>query len=137
MGDVKLPGRSQRVPLWIARRLTDRPVWASFTEAIRRRPAPGLRIVLSLTPTHRLEKDIHRGHSIIALRDVALAADALILDPAILAARVGGGAAGIATAVAQAAPAIQALGTLAPAVAIAVIAAAVVGVLAWRLRRPV
>jgi hypothetical protein len=49
------------------------------------------------------------------------------------------GAAGIATAVAQAAqaaPAIQALGTLAPAVAIAVIAAAVVGVLAWRLRRP-
>ena len=92
MGDVKLPGRSQRVPLWIARRLTDRPVWASFTEAIRRRPAPGLRIVLSLTPTHRLEKDIHRGHSIIDLRDVALAADALIVDPAILAARVGGGA---------------------------------------------
>jgi Mg/Co/Ni transporter MgtE len=46
------------------------------------------------------------------------------------------GAAGIATAVAQAAPAIQALGTLAPAVAIAVIVAAVVGVLAWRLRRP-
>ncbi len=45
------------------------------------------------------------------------------------------GAAGIATAVAQAAPAIQALGTLAPAVAIAVIAAAVLGVLAWRLRR--
>jgi hypothetical protein len=38
--------------------------------------------------------------------------------------------------VAQAAPAIQALGTLAPAVAIAVIAAAVLGVLAWRLRRP-
>ena len=46
------------------------------------------------------------------------------------------GAAGIVTAVAQAAPAIQALGTLAPAVAIAVIVAAVVGVLAWRLRRP-
>jgi hypothetical protein len=46
------------------------------------------------------------------------------------------GAAGIATAVVQATPAIQALGTLAPAVAIALIAAAVVGVLAWRLRRP-
>ena len=46
------------------------------------------------------------------------------------------GAAGIATAVAQAAPAIQALGTLAPTVAIAVIVAAVIGVLAWRLRRP-
>ena len=46
------------------------------------------------------------------------------------------GAAGIATAVVQATPAIQALGSLAPAVAIALIAAAVVGVLAWRLRRP-
>ncbi|MBX9752174.1 MAG: structural protein [Roseococcus sp.] len=46
------------------------------------------------------------------------------------------GAAGIATAVVQATPAIQALGSLAPAVAIALIAAAVIGVLAWRLRRP-
>ena len=46
------------------------------------------------------------------------------------------GAAGIATAVVQATPAIQALGSLAPAVAIALIAAAVVAVLAWRLRRP-
>lgn len=46
------------------------------------------------------------------------------------------GAAGIATAVVQATPAIQALGSLAPAVAITLIAAAVVGVLAWRLRRP-
>ncbi len=92
MGDVRLPGQSRRVPLWITRRLTDRAVWASFTEAIRRRPAPGLRIVLSLTPTHRLEKEIHLGHSIVALRDVALAADPLVVDPAILAARVSGGA---------------------------------------------
>ena len=92
MGDVKLPGRGQRVPLWVVRRLPDRPVWASFTEAVRKRPAPGLRIVLSLTPTDRLEKDIHLGHSIVALRDVALAADPLVVDPAILAARVGGGA---------------------------------------------
>ncbi|WBV43517.1 structural protein [Pseudoroseomonas cervicalis] len=46
------------------------------------------------------------------------------------------GAAGIATALAQAAPAIQALGDLAPVVAIAVILAAVAGVLAWRLGRP-
>jgi hypothetical protein len=92
MGDVKLPGRGQRVPLWIARRLTDRAVWAAFAEAVRKRPAPGLRIVLSLTPTDRLEKDIHLGHSIVALRDVALAADPLVVDPAILAARVSDGA---------------------------------------------
>lgn len=90
MGDVQLPGRRQRVPLWIARRLTDRKVWTSFTEAIRKRPAPGLRIVLSLTPTDRLERDIHLGHSIVALRDVALATDPLAVDPAILAARISG-----------------------------------------------
>lgn len=46
------------------------------------------------------------------------------------------GAAGVVTTLAQAAPALQALGTLAPAVAIAVILAAVAGVLAWRLGRP-
>lgn len=45
------------------------------------------------------------------------------------------GAAGIATALTQAAPAIQALGDLAPVVAIAVVLAAVAGVLAWRLGR--
>jgi len=46
------------------------------------------------------------------------------------------GAAGVATALAQAAPAIQALGGLAPVVAVSVVIAAVAGVLAWRLGRP-
>ena len=46
------------------------------------------------------------------------------------------GAAGVATALAQAAPAIQALGGLAPVVAVAIVLAAVLGVLAWRLGRP-
>ena len=90
MGDVKLPGRGPRVPLWVARRLADRTVWGDFTEVARKRPAPGLRIVLSLTPTNWLEKDVYLGHSIIALRDVADAADPLVVDPAILAARIGG-----------------------------------------------
>lgn len=92
MGDVKLPGRGARVPLWMARRLTDRAAWRGFTEMAHKRPAPGLRIVLSLTPTDRLEKDIYRGHSIIPLRDVALVGDPLVVDPALLAARVDGSA---------------------------------------------
>ena len=45
------------------------------------------------------------------------------------------GAASVVTIAAQAAPAIQALGSLAPMVAIAVILATVLGVLLWRLRR--
>ena len=45
------------------------------------------------------------------------------------------GAGGVAVAVAQAAPAIEALGSLAPWVAVAIIAAAVVGLFVWRMRR--
>ena len=92
MGDVKLPGRGARVPLWVVRRLTDRAVWRGFTELAHKRPAPGLRIVLSLTPTDLLEKDIYRGHSIIALRDVTFVGDPLVVDPALLAACVDGSA---------------------------------------------
>lgn len=92
MGDVKIPGRGQRVSLWIARRLTDRAIWASFTDAVRKRPAPGLRIVLSLTPTDGLEQVVYLGHSIIPLRDVTHAGDLLRTDLAILTARIAGGA---------------------------------------------
>lgn len=45
------------------------------------------------------------------------------------------GAGSIAVAASQAAPAIQALGTLAPWVAVAVIAAVAIGVLVWRMQR--
>lgn len=45
------------------------------------------------------------------------------------------GAGGVAVAVAQAAPAIEALGSLAPWVAVAIIAAAVAGLFVWRMRR--
>jgi hypothetical protein len=91
IGDVRLPGRSKRVPVWIARRLADPAVWGQFTETVRLRPASGLRVVLTLSSANRLAAQIFHGHEIIAVRDVA-ASDGLAVDPDLLAARIGSGA---------------------------------------------
>lgn len=89
-GELRLPGRSRRVPLWIGRRFGDPMVWNRFADTVRTRPAPGLRIVISLTPTDRLPAHVHLGHSLIAVRDVA-DQSGLIVDPDLLAARVASG----------------------------------------------
>lgn len=91
IGEVRLPGRSKRVPLLIGRRLADPKVWNRFAETVRARPAPGLRIVLSLTPAARLPTQIHQGHSIIAVRDIVDHASGLVVDPDLLAARIVSG----------------------------------------------
>jgi len=91
IGEVRLPGRSKRVPLWIGRRLADPKVWSRFAETVRARPAPGLRIVLSLTSADRLPALIHQGHSIIAVRDIVDHASGLVVDPDLLAARIASG----------------------------------------------
>ena len=90
VGEVRLPGRSKRVPIWVGRRLADPTVWRRFVETVHTRPAPGLRIVLSLTPTDRLPAQVHLGHSIIAVRDVANHTG-LVVDSDLLAARVASG----------------------------------------------
>ena len=91
IGEVRLPGRTKRVPLWIARRLSDPRVWARFVETVRLRPAPGLRIVLSFTPVDRLPAEVLNGHAIISVHDVALNGEHLVVDPVILAARASSG----------------------------------------------
>lgn len=91
IGQVRLPGRGKRVPLWIGRRLADTKVWSRFAETVRARPAPGLRIVLSLTSADRLPAQIHQGHSIIAVRDIVDHASGLVVDPDLLAARIASG----------------------------------------------
>lgn len=91
IGQVRIPGRTKRVPLWIARRLSDPKVWTSFVEAVRLRPAPGMRIVLSFTPVDRLPTQVLNGHAIISVQDVALSGEHLVVDPVILAARASSG----------------------------------------------
>ncbi len=91
VGEVRLPGRTKRVPLWVARRLDDPKVWATFVETVRLRPAPGLRVVLSFSPTDRLLAQVLNRHAIISIQDVGHYQDSLVVDPEILAARVASG----------------------------------------------
>lgn len=91
VGEVRLSGRTKRVPLWVARRLNDPKVWASFVETVRLRPAPGLRVVLSFTPADRLPAQVLNGHAIISIEDVGHQRDSLVVDNSILAARVASG----------------------------------------------
>ena len=90
VGDARLPGRSKRTPVWIGRRLGDPAIWKRFIDAARMRPAPGLRIVLSFTPGNRLPTNVHLGHTVIAVRDVA-DHNGLAIVPELLAARVAAG----------------------------------------------
>jgi len=90
IGDARLPGRSKRTSVWIGRRLGDPTIWRSFMDAARKRPAPGLRVVLSFTPGNRLPTDVHLGHTLIAVRDVA-DHNSLAIVPELLAARVATG----------------------------------------------
>lgn len=88
VGSARLPGRTARVPVWVGRRLSDRQVWQSFLDHVRRRPSPGLRLVLSLTPEQRLERSYVEGHEIVDVRSVIATDDGLRIDPHILAARL-------------------------------------------------
>jgi hypothetical protein len=90
VGQLRLPGRAKRVPVWIARRLGDAVVWGKFLDAVRLRPAPGLRIVLTFTSADRLPVRTAPGHELIAVRDVA--DSSLTVDPDLLAARTAAGA---------------------------------------------
>ncbi|CAM5772588.1 MULTISPECIES: hypothetical protein [Hyphomicrobiales] len=88
VGAARLPGRAARVPVWVGRRLSEPTAWASFLEQTRQRPAPGVRLVLSLTPEAKLPKDYVSGHEIIAVQSVIDASQELRIDPQILAARL-------------------------------------------------
>ena len=90
VGDARLPGRSKRTAVWIGRRLGDPAIWRTFIDAARKRPAPGLRVVLSLTPRNRLPTDVHLGHTLIDVRDVA-DHNGLAVVPDLLAARIAAG----------------------------------------------
>lgn len=90
VGDARLPGRSKRSSVWIGRRLGDPAVWKRFVDTAHMRPAPGLRIVLTLTRVERLPAEVHLGHTLIAVRDVA-DHNGLTIVPGLLAARVAAG----------------------------------------------
>ena len=91
VGAARVPGRAARVPVWISRRLADPSTWQALLEQVRRRPAPGLRVILSLTPDERIPQSFVHGHEIVAIQSVTDFDHGIRIDPDILAARLANG----------------------------------------------
>ena len=90
IGDVRLGRRTQRVPIWFARRLHERSVWRQINDIAKARPTSGLRVVLTSTPSHRFPDEVIAGHLLVGIRDVIDFATGLTIHPDILAARLDG-----------------------------------------------
>ena len=69
IGDARVGRRRQRVPMWFARRLSDRRVWEKVAEAARRRPSTQIRLLLTSTPTARLAGPALPGQVIVPVSD--------------------------------------------------------------------
>ena len=90
IGDVRLGRRTQRVPIWFARRLHEPSVWRQIKDVAKARPTSGLRVVLTSTPSHRFPDEVIAGHLLVGIRDVIDFASGLAVHPDILAARLDG-----------------------------------------------
>lgn len=87
-GTARLPKRTARVGIWVARGLTAPPAFEQFRQLAARRPPEGLRVVISLDPAEGLRGSILKGHEIVALEDVVDHEDGLAAHPDILATRL-------------------------------------------------
>ena len=89
LGDAWIGRRTQRVPLWFARRAFDTACWREVATMAKARPHVRQRVILTSTRGSRLQPAID-GHLAIPLRDVMAAPPAFVVDPDILDARLGG-----------------------------------------------
>ncbi|MFA7586859.1 MAG: hypothetical protein WCY11_11800 [Novosphingobium sp.] len=90
LGDAKIRNRRQRLPIWFARRLSDRDCWQKVEDLTKRRPHDTIRIIVTSTPYQRLFSDALAGHLIVNLADVITADFGLAIRPEILVARLDG-----------------------------------------------
>lgn len=90
IGDVRLGRRTQRVPIWFARRLHEPSVWRQIKDLAKARPTSGLRVILTSTPSHRFPDETIAGHLLVGIRDVIDFATGMVVHPDILASRLDG-----------------------------------------------
>jgi hypothetical protein len=90
IGDARISRRSQRVPVWFARRLYDQSVWRQIKDVATRRPLTHLRVLLTSTPSARLPDQPLPGHLIVPIRDVIDFDCGLAVRPEVLIARLDG-----------------------------------------------
>lgn len=90
LGDAKIRNRRQRLPIWFARRLSDRECWQKVEDLTKRRPHETIRVIVTSTPHERLLSDALAGHLIVNLADVISADFGFAIRPEILVARLDG-----------------------------------------------
>ena len=90
IGDARIGRRRQRVPMWFARRLSDRGVWEQVAEAVRQRPTTQIRLLLTSTPTARLPEPALSGHVIVPVSDAIDLNAGIAINRDILAALLDG-----------------------------------------------
>ena len=90
IGDARIERRSQRVPIWFARRLYDQSVWRQIKDAASRRALKHIRVLLSSTPSARLPDESLPGHLIVPIRDVIDFDGGIAVRPDVLVARLDG-----------------------------------------------
>lgn len=90
LGDAKIRNRRQRLPIWFARRLSDRDCWHKVEDLTKRRPHETIRVIVTSTPHERLFSNALPGHLIVNLADVISANFGLAIRPEILVARLDG-----------------------------------------------
>lgn len=88
MGTCRLPGRSKRVTVWIARRLDDPGVWQTFVLAARNRPTDDMRMVVHLSEDELPNAPYMALHLFIAAGSVLSATRPFEIDPQIATARL-------------------------------------------------
>lgn len=87
-GTVRLPKRKARAGIWVSRGLTAPMILEEFRQLVARRPAEGLRVVISLDPAEGLHGSLLKGHEVVPLEDVVDQEDGIAVSPDILSARL-------------------------------------------------
>ena len=87
-GTARLPRRTARVGVWVARGLTRAEGFEAFRDLVQRRPSGGLRVVIVLDRPARKPFPFVRGHEFVFLEDVVNHEDGLAAAPEILVARL-------------------------------------------------
>jgi hypothetical protein len=89
LGDVRLPRRTYRHPLWIVRCAGDTGVWSELRSLAAARPPERTRILLATAAPTRLPREPPQRHLLVSIHDVLDASGNLALDGSALAAGFG------------------------------------------------
>lgn len=90
VGTARIGRRAHRTPVLFGRRLADPAVWRRMKDALRARPSPHVRVLLTSTLPERLPEDLPSGVRVIWFPHVLVADAGLTVDAEILAARLDG-----------------------------------------------